>query len=245
MSIDGDHVYVTWKDSVPGNDNIYFAASSDRAKSFNEATKVAESSFGIPNIVSSGNNVYLLWQDGDYGNVDIYLKTSQDNGLSFGDTVIMGQKYGFLEPLVSASGKNLFIAWIERTVNGSSLKLNISNDGGATFLDNTSLINGITAGNNPQILSSNNNVYVSWINSSGIFFKASTDSGNQFDDSRKLVRNSESEVAFFPALLSVNDNVYVVWKQLYISGDSEIGNKILFMSGKVSGDSSSSSAFFG
>jgi hypothetical protein len=163
----------------------------------------------------------------------LYLKTSHDYGSSFGNIVELGVKPGFSEPLVSASDENLYIAWVDQTFNQSQLKLKASNDSGITFYPHLYSINGVTVGSNPQILSSDNNLYVSWVNSSGIFFQASVDSGKNFDNPQRAIKSSELQVALNPAHAAQSNIVYTAWQQISPLPDGRIGIGIYFIGGNI------------
>ena len=71
----GSAVFLTWKDHTPGNDDIFFAASSNSGSSFGTPVNISNDA-GIsttPEISVSGTNVYIVWSDNTPGNDDIFF----------------------------------------------------------------------------------------------------------------------------------------------------------------------------
>ena len=97
ISSSGNNVYVVWTDStLPGNDEILFAFSTNNGLTFSTPDNLSENtgSSVFPQISSSGNNVYVVWGDETPDNPDIFYTTNnQDFGL-FGSALNLSHNLG-------------------------------------------------------------------------------------------------------------------------------------------------------
>ena len=84
-----NNVYVVWLDETPGNEDIFFATSTDGGLTFSELENISENTrtSGSPQISSEGNNVYVVWIDASPNLVefDIFFARSTDGGLTFSE----------------------------------------------------------------------------------------------------------------------------------------------------------------
>jgi hypothetical protein len=91
-------------------------------------------------------------------------------------------------PAITLNEDNVFVVWPDnKTSTGKSdIFIAKSIDGGASFKDILNLSNTTGRSANPELIISDSNIYVTWLedfNNSGnweIFFKASTDNGTTF-----------------------------------------------------------------
>src|ERR1700687_5144104 len=70
------------------------------------------------------------------------------------------------------------------------------------------LSNSANSSQNEQIVTTGTNVYVVWTDTTGVFFKASSNSGGTF---ASPVTISSSTTASLPQITATGTNVYVVW----------------------------------
>ena len=93
ISSEGNNVYVVWEDDTPGNDDIFFAFSTNNGQTFSTPDNLSENdgTSEDPQISSEGTNVYVVWTDDTLGNGgDIFYATNnQDFGL-FGNPLNLG-----------------------------------------------------------------------------------------------------------------------------------------------------------
>jgi hypothetical protein len=99
----GNNVYVTWTDFTPGNQDIFFAASTNNGTSFGTPINISNNTEGSqnPQIAAIGNNVYVTWEDNTPGNADIFVIS---NAQPFGTPVNISNNPGSsVNPQIAAS----------------------------------------------------------------------------------------------------------------------------------------------
>jgi Collagen triple helix repeat (20 copies) len=107
------NAYVTWFDSTPGNNEIFFRASQSLG-TINVSNNTGNSVF--PQIEAIGNNVYVTWRDNTLGNDDILFAASNNNGISFGTSINLSNNTGnSLFPQIAAIGNNVYVTWHDST----------------------------------------------------------------------------------------------------------------------------------
>jgi len=180
-----------------------------------------------PAIAASGRNVYVVWQDDQFGqsvsyderNYDIIFARSTNEGHDFENVTKLTDNIEFSgRPIIAASDKNVYVLWMEDTITEKQLWFRKSNDSGSTFDE------AIVLGRSTYVKDSvipkgiaafGNDVYIVWrqLNDDGktasIMFKASTDGGNTFDDTKELSKNAVYSSS--PKIAAYNQNVYIVW----------------------------------
>ncbi|HXX06186.1 MAG TPA: sialidase family protein [Candidatus Bathyarchaeia archaeon] len=85
LTISGNNFYVTWTNTMEGNNyDIFFAKSSDSGQTFTDPINISNNpgASGWPQIAAAGD-VYVSWVDSTTGGFDIYIAKSIDNGASF------------------------------------------------------------------------------------------------------------------------------------------------------------------
>src|SRR5205809_494230 len=130
-----------------------------------------------------------------------------------------------LDPAIAASGSNVFVVWRDDSSGNFDILLKVSNDGGATFGDEIVLDDGGGNSFDPRIAASGSNVYIAWkvsddSGNSEIFFAASTNNGTSFSESENVSSNAGSSSQ--PAVAASGSNVFVVWRDDSLSGNSDI-----------------------
>ncbi|HZB16569.1 MAG TPA: sialidase family protein, partial [Nitrososphaeraceae archaeon] len=108
ISVEGNNVYVVWLDETPGNNEIFFARSTDGGLTFTDPENISENTetSGSPQISSEGNNVYVVWIDASPNLVqfDIFFATSSDGGLTFSEPENISENTGSsINPQISSN----------------------------------------------------------------------------------------------------------------------------------------------
>ena len=165
IATSGNNVYVTWEDSTPGNNDIFFAASNNNGTSFGTPINLSNNtgfSF-IPQIAAVGNNVYVTWEDTTPGNRDIFFAASNNNGTSFGTPINLSNNTGSSsQPQIAAVGNNVYVTWEDGTPGNLDILFAASNNNGTSFGTPINLSNNTGGSFEAQIAVSGNNVYVTW-----------------------------------------------------------------------------------
>ena len=141
ISSSGNNVYVVWEDSTlaGGNDDIFFAFSTDNGLTFSTPDNLSESTQSTfdPQISSSGNNVYVVWEEFTLaGNADIFFAFSTNNGQTFSvpDNLSESTDFFSIGQQISSSGNNVYVVWREDpSGSNADIFFAFSTDNGQTF----------------------------------------------------------------------------------------------------------------
>jgi hypothetical protein len=250
IAVSGSNVYVTWQDLTPGNNEIFFAKSTNSGTSFSAATNLSNNAGAsiFPQIAASGSNVYITWEDLTPGNADTFFIKSSDSGTTFGSKVNLSNNAGAsITPQIAASGTSVYVTWDDFTPGNDEIFFSKSTDGGATFngasLGNPpgapiNLSNTSTESKSPQIAVSGSNVYLVWqekltSTNKDVLFIKSTDGGATFGPQVNLSSNSGNSIT--PVIAVLGSNLGVAWV------DNTPGNNDIFFKSSSDGGSTFSS----
>src|SRR5574341_662832 len=69
MALSGNNIYLTWWDNKTGNNEVFFASSTDNGKTFDTPINLsnAKGASADSQIATSQNNVYVTWWDNKTG----------------------------------------------------------------------------------------------------------------------------------------------------------------------------------
>jgi hypothetical protein len=195
------------------------AQPSQLRKSINLSNNTGNSYF--PQIVVYGarnhsdiDNILVLWTDNTTGNGDIYFKRSVDNGTSFGNIENLSNSTGnSTDAQIAVNENNVYVVWTDNTTGNGDIYFKRSVDNGTSFGNIENLSNDIGRSFEPQIVISENNVYVVWTdNTTGngdIYFKRSVDNGTSFGSTQNMgTYPGKSRAA---QIAAYQGNVYVIW----------------------------------
>jgi hypothetical protein len=226
--------------SIPSSLQLLTGASSSSTEAtyrINISENIGDSVY--PSIALFGGNVYVVWQDDNFGesvsynkrNSDILLKRSVDGGENFLNVTNLSNDMELsVRPIITAFEKNVYVVWIGDDQNGKELWFRKSTDGGATFSKPIVLAKAHYTKDHiiPTALAAfENNVYVAWRDlddngkSGNILFKASSDRGDSFEETKGI--SSNAVYSSSPKVAANNKNVYVVW-DVTLNGDRKNAN---------------------
>jgi len=199
------NVYVSWWDNrTTGNNEIFFARSTDNGQTFSDAVNLSNSPGGSADnqITAQDNNVYVVWWDNRTGNWEVYSRSSTDDGETFSEALMLqgiGNSTFRLAPPqpniisvdteLAASENNEYIVWWDNKTGNWEVLFARSTDNGATFTDPVNIssspdLRSIGA----RIAVEGDYVYISWaeINSEtaqrDVFVRTSSDQGETFGE---------------------------------------------------------------
>ena len=126
---DLDYVYVAWTDSTPGNNDIFFASSSNGGLTFHGTADLSANtgSSSTPRIMVMAHSVLVVWVDYSGGTQDVMLRTSMNFGASFGLAVNLSSNSAsstaasFNDP-VQGSGSS-YVVWTNNTSGNGDIYL--------------------------------------------------------------------------------------------------------------------------
>ncbi|NOZ05028.1 MAG: exo-alpha-sialidase [Chloroflexi bacterium] len=137
------HLYLAWSDARNGNDDIYFASSTNSGQSWSTNVKV-NSDIGStgqtePSLARDGlGNLHLAWRDLRNGDADIYYARSTNGGANWQTNRRVNQDDpGALQylPAVSADDAGrVFVSWRDNRDGAHNIYAARSEDGGAHWL---------------------------------------------------------------------------------------------------------------
>jgi len=219
ISTSGNYVYAVWQDITSGNNEIFFANSTDNGATFDPDGPFNLSntpgSSTAPRIASSGNNVYVVWQEGPAATSEILFRASTNNGASFGIPIPLSTNplTPATVPQITASGSNVYVVWKD----DSQIHFAASTNNGGLFSPPTILSTALTNPFLPQIAASGNNVYAAWHDiTSGnneIYFANSTNNGATFDPDGPFNLSNTGVTSTTAQIAAVGNNVYVAWQE--------------------------------
>jgi hypothetical protein len=236
-----NNVYLIWQESITNNSNeknydIYFKKSGDRGNTFSKPINLSNNT-GFsehPQIAVSKNGIFIVWADNtDSNNTEIMFTKSEDNGTTFSKVINLSNNSKNSNNVeISAFDENVYVVWqdIDHNNNNnknSSIMFKSSLDSGNTFNDTIQLaINTNDA--YPKVNSYQDYVYIVWnsennrlskdIENSGLFFIKSSDKGNTFENSIRIVHNNFGE-----SQISVSkDEVLIGWGGLHAKNIKDI-----------------------
>ncbi|MGD1836640.1 MAG: sialidase family protein [Nitrososphaeraceae archaeon] len=212
IAVQGDNVYVVWRDNTPGTFDTFFSFSTDNGASFSQPDNIsnqANFSFG-PQIAVQGDNVYIVW---DNDGLDIFFSFSTDNGVTFSQPDnISNSGFETGNPQIAAKYDNVYIVWDDE--GGDLIKFSFSTDNGQTFSPPVDLSTDENTSQSPQIALNRDNIYVVWQDfapgNSEIFFSFSTDNGQTFSQPENISNSDDTSQS--QQIAAKGNNVYVVWR---------------------------------
>ncbi len=237
----GSNVYVAWRDTNIGKNDIFFRASSNGGSSWvpalgsapvnlsqNPSSPTTTSFQG--KILATGSNVYVLWTKDTPTTDDIFFTASTNNGGSFTTpSVNLSNNAGSIFPQASATGNSVHVVWEDHSQGGGTqVAYRVSTNNGGTFNSAVSLGSSIGAALLPQVASIGTNVYVTWQDPSGnndVVFRSSSDTGGTFGTTVNLSNNGGFSTS---PVVAAGVNAYVAWE------DDTPGNlDIFFRTGNI------------
>jgi hypothetical protein len=236
-----NNFYLIWQESITNNSNeknydIYFKKSGDRGNTFSKPINLSNNT-GFsehPQIAVSKNGIFIVWADNtDSNNTEIMFTKSEDNGTTFSKVINLSNNSKNSNNVeISAFDENVYVVWqdIDHNNNNnknSSIMFKSSLDSGNTFNDTIQLATN-TNDAYPKVNSYQDYVYIVWnsennslskdIENSGLFFIKSSDKGNTFENSIRIVHNNFGE-----SQISVSkDEVLIGWGGLHAKNIKDI-----------------------
>ena len=251
LAISGNYIYSVWTGSAQQNNvDVFYSRSTDRGAHFSRPLNLVAMSPGTQqeaNIAAIGNYVYIIWSDYSHGPASLIFTRSTNYGLSFSPPINLGTVYAAVgETRLAASQNYVYIFWIGSAdaEHAGAILFRSSNDNGATFGDTFNISNGGIA-SAPQVVADNNNLYVTWYNTTirsdgsvsdnEILFTKSSDYGGNFSNPID-VSNSPSNFSVQPKITVSGKNVYIVWFESGNNGSIDVAN-VLFIKSNDAGNS--------
>ncbi len=211
-----NHIYIAWTDSRNGNNDVFFAKSTDGGLSFSanvRANDVTTNSQAEPDVAVDPVNptiVHTAWTDtrSAVTGPDIYYANSTDGGLSFNPSVRVNNDATASEQgeprIATAPNRDVYLAWSDpRTAaRGRDIYFSKSSDRGASWAPNIPVNDdtGAAAQGEPTIAT----------DVAGMIYVAWTDYRNPNTAPDIYATRSSNAGASFAANVRVNDETGAV-----------------------------------
>ena len=119
VAASGANIYVAWRDSSQGNNEIFLARSTNNGATFGNFTNLSNTTSDSTgqSLSASGTNVYVVWSDKEAGNGDIILIKSNNYGATFAKTKnLSNNPEESVIPRISLIGDREYVLWRDETV---------------------------------------------------------------------------------------------------------------------------------
>src|SRR6266516_7906274 len=89
IATSNNSVYLTWWDNKTGNNEVFFARSTDGGKTFDKPINLSNAKGGSADsqIAASGDNVFVTWWDNKTGSWQVFSRASTDGGKTFANGI--------------------------------------------------------------------------------------------------------------------------------------------------------------
>jgi hypothetical protein len=218
IAANGSFVFVAWKDSRTGNEEIYFKRSTDNGNTWSADTNLSNTPlFSVaPSITTAGKDIFISWYDVVGSNYDVFFKRSTTGGMTWEDNVRLTTDPSFqLVSSISASDTLVHTIW-EDSRSGNKIYYRGSTDRGVTWGSEIILSPGTSSAVQPCITSSGLNVHAVWQDSRlgdpQIYYVKSTDAGFTWGPEIRLT--STSGDSWYPSLWANDQKLHLIWSEI-------------------------------
>jgi hypothetical protein len=247
----GNNVYVVWRATTSkGVNEILFKASTTNGSNLATATALTLSgtAYGSaqPQIEALTTYVYVTWSDlGTVGRAQTFFSASSDSGTSFAyvaahtlSSTLPGETD--LYQKMAASGSSVYVTWTNDTMTTDNTMFAASTNNGATFGAALNLNKAVVTDIYPDLAASAGNVYVVWIEASGVnpgaLYRVSSNNGSTFSSTINLSNTQGTSISVCPSpvncltIAASGSNVYTAWIE-----SSATNNGVYFVSSSDNG----------
>jgi hypothetical protein len=119
VAASGANIYVAWRDSSQGNNEIFLSRSTNNGATFGNFTNLSNTTGDSTgqSLAASNTNVYIVWSDKSQGNGDIIYIKSNNYGATFEKTKnLSNNQEESVIPRISLIGDREYILWRDETV---------------------------------------------------------------------------------------------------------------------------------
>ncbi len=219
IASDGDNVYLLWEDNSKGGYEILLAKSTDAGSTFAAPVNISNNSgsSGAPQLVVMKNKIYVVWMDDTTKNYDIYFAKSDDSGITFSKPIDISNTSGDSGyAQIAVSDVNVYVVWTETISNTNyDIMFAKSSNDGVSFEKPVNLSDNSGASGWPQIMTENNNIFVSWVDNTpgnfDIYITKSPDGGTTFV--KPIDVSNTKDESYYNQMGITPSAVYMVWQE--------------------------------
>jgi PKD repeat protein len=234
---------IAWTDTRNGNNDVFFAKSTDGGLSFsanvrvNDVTTNSQSEPALAVDPLNPHLIHVVWTDtrSPILGADIYYANSTDGGLSFNPSLrvnndLTGAEQG--EPAIAvAPNEDVYVVWRDprNPAKGPDIYFSKSFDRGATWTPNFNLnddIGGATQQDPTIAVDAVGTIYVAWTDfrnpntAPDIYATRSTNAGASFAANVKVNDDVGAALQWAPDLAANAGRVQAVWADSRTSGST-------------------------
>lgn len=241
---DRNDIYIVWTDSRNGNNDIFFAKSTDGGLSFsanvrvNDVTTSFQQEADVAVDPVNRDLVHVVWADNRNlftTGPDIYYANSTDGGLSFNPSSRVNNDATGTEQSSPAIGvapnRDVYVAWSDpRTgARGRDIYFSKSTDRGATWTPNIPLNDdsGSATQSEPAIaVDEGGSIYVAWTDyrngntQPDIYATRSTNAGSSFAANVQVNDDTAPVPQIMPSLAARAGKIQLAWADYRTGGSN-------------------------
>jgi hypothetical protein len=217
----GSTLHVVWRDSTPGDDQVYYKRSTDGGTTWGAAKRLAWTSGNSnnPAIAVDGNNhVHVVWDDNQFDNTELCYKRSTDGGTTWSTLQRLTWTSGNSAnaALAIQATATVHLVWQDYTPGAFEIYYKKSTNGGTTW-GTAERITWTSGGSYRPgvVIDSTNEIHAVWSADAPIyneiFHKKSADGGATWGTAKRITWTSGTSDYPSPAIDS-SDGLHVVWQ---------------------------------
>jgi hypothetical protein len=172
-----------------------------------------------PIVVAAEQLVHVFWVDTRHGNKEIYYVRSTDQGITWGSDARLTNdtSCNSENPSASITGTNIDLTYQSNRGGYPDIYYRKSTNTGTSWGVEKRLTNNPDWSYNPSIGSDGESVHIAWVDyridfQPQIFYKRSTDGGNNWEPDTRLTFNPDTVNSFSPNLSVSGSNLHLVWQ---------------------------------
>ncbi len=228
-------ISLVWQDDTVGNNEIYFARSTDGGITWDSKNLSENKGNSInPGIARGGSNIYVTWQEKIKKFYDIYFLKSPDGGENWNNRKrILRSKGKIQNPAIAVDGSDVYVIWQEKAKKFYEIYLLNSTDEGENWNKKKKIYKSKGKIQHPAFAIDGSDIYIVWQGymkkKYEIYFMHSKDRGRRWTKKR-LYRSKEKQMN--PSLAVEGSDIYIVWQgrvkkdyEIYLMGSPDSGKK--------------------
>jgi len=226
-----DNLHVTWQDSSPGNEEIYYKRSTDGGNTWTTTqrlTRTSGDSYYPKMIADPSGDLHIVWFDNTPGNYEVYYRKSTDGGAGWtkNQRITWNPGDSISRDIIVGLSGHLYVFWADFTPGNNEIYCSKSTDSGKSWPANQRLTwtsdgsDAVSAAVAPS-----GALHIAWQESlsggNAVYYKRTTDGGASWTKSQRLSWNSGTSCE--PTIAADSSGcLHVVWY------DSSPGNFEVF-----------------
>jgi hypothetical protein len=132
-----DNIHMVWKDSTPGNFEIYYKRSTDGGVNWGDIRRLTWTMASIrPAItIDSSDNIHTVWYESSPGNDEIYYKRSTNGGVTWDSTKRLTWNAGdsYAPEIAVDSNNGIHLGWYDFTPGNAEIFYKRSTNNGVSW----------------------------------------------------------------------------------------------------------------